>query len=342
MTKKLNNKILFTKEYARDNCFLIQEIWFKGFLFNFDNQPNPCLPVFTFFCNQGIVEIWKNESSLNWFLESLYLKNKKYKLFFPQSMKKYQLILKKLANYWRQDYLPSLIELQKFIELMSLGTKYFIIHYYSASNECSSSAIKKAALKIRAVDNFYDNCDRLLRATINHLYPKISIDLALTLTVSELDNPPTIEGLRKRSKNCVFIPDQFLRTTTLENFAAKNTKYSFIFNKVNKNSKTISGNVAFRGQVQGQIRIIKNKSQMFKFKAGEVLVAPMTTPFFVPIMRQASAIITDEGGIGCHAAILARELRIPCIIGTKIATSILKDGDLVWVNANKGIIRKLS
>jgi pyruvate,water dikinase len=66
----------------------------------------------------------------------------------------------------------------------------------------------------------------------------------------------------------------------------------------------------------------------------------MTTPNMVPILRKARAIITDEGGITSHAAIIARELKIPCIIGTQNATRVLKDGDLLKVNADTGIIQK--
>ena len=65
----------------------------------------------------------------------------------------------------------------------------------------------------------------------------------------------------------------------------------------------------------------------------------MTRAEFVPLMKKAAAIITDEGGITCHAAILARELQKPCVIGTKVATISLKDGDLVEVNANEGAVR---
>lgn len=67
----------------------------------------------------------------------------------------------------------------------------------------------------------------------------------------------------------------------------------------------------------------------------------MTTPDFVPIMKRASAFVTDEGGITCHAAIVSREMKKPCIIGTKIATQVLKDGDLVEVDADKGVVKIL-
>ena len=67
----------------------------------------------------------------------------------------------------------------------------------------------------------------------------------------------------------------------------------------------------------------------------------MTTPDFVPAMEKAAAIVTDRGGILCHAAIVSREMSKPCIIGTKIATKVLKDGDLVEVDADKGVVRKI-
>ena len=65
----------------------------------------------------------------------------------------------------------------------------------------------------------------------------------------------------------------------------------------------------------------------------------MTRPEFVPAMRKAAAIVTDEGGVTCHAAIISRELGKPCIIGTKVATKALKDGQYVDVNANHGIVK---
>lgn len=73
-----------------------------------------------------------------------------------------------------------------------------------------------------------------------------------------------------------------------------------------------------------------------------ILVAVTTHPDYVPAMRKAVAIITDEGGITSHAAIVSREFCIPCIVGTKMATKILNDGDLVEVDANNGVVKKLS
>ncbi len=103
----------------------------------------------------------------------------------------------------------------------------------------------------------------------------------------------------------------------------------------------ICGNVAYSGKTTGTVRIINEKKDLEKMRSGDVLVSVATTPSIVPAMKKASAIITDEGGLTCHAAIVSRELEIPCIVGTKNATSILKDGDLVEVDADNGIIKIL-
>ena len=104
---------------------------------------------------------------------------------------------------------------------------------------------------------------------------------------------------------------------------------------------TIMGAIAYSGKIKGRVRILKTSSNVKDFKNGDILVTGMTTPDFVPLMKKASAIVTDEGGITCHAAIVSRELKIPCIIGTKNATQVLKDGMKVEVDANKGIVKIL-
>jgi pyruvate,water dikinase len=86
----------------------------------------------------------------------------------------------------------------------------------------------------------------------------------------------------------------------------------------------------------GPVRKLTSVKEMAKFKAGEVLVARMTDPDWVPVMKQASAIITEQGGRTCHAAIVSRELGIPCVVGVSGALAKLKDGDQVTVSAADG------
>lgn len=103
-------------------------------------------------------------------------------------------------------------------------------------------------------------------------------------------------------------------------------------------NKEISGTIAQKGIAHGTVCKIITREDFSKMQPGAVLVTQMTRPEFVPLMKQASAIVTDEGGLTCHAAIISRELKIPCIIGTQNATSVLNDGDSVIVDAEQGIV----
>ncbi len=101
------------------------------------------------------------------------------------------------------------------------------------------------------------------------------------------------------------------------------------------------GFAASLGKAFGRVKVVMSNEDAKKVEKGDVLVIPMTRPEHVPYMKLASAIVTDDGGITCHAAIVSRELGKPCVIGTKIATQIFKDGDMVEVDANHGVVRKL-
>jgi phosphohistidine swiveling domain-containing protein len=106
-----------------------------------------------------------------------------------------------------------------------------------------------------------------------------------------------------------------------------------------ENVREIKGQIAYKGNIKSRVIVVLRNEDFSKFQDGDILVTSMTRPEFVPLMKMASAFITDEGGITCHAAIVARELKKPCIIGTKIATKVLKDGDMVEVDADKGIVK---
>ena len=111
--------------------------------------------------------------------------------------------------------------------------------------------------------------------------------------------------------------------------------------------KEVKGSIANPGIVQGIARILQandvEQARKFRknFKEGQILITQMTQPNIMDIASKAAAIVTDEGGMLSHAAIISRELHIPCIVGTFIATSNFDDGDIIEVDAEKGIVRKL-
>ena len=105
--------------------------------------------------------------------------------------------------------------------------------------------------------------------------------------------------------------------------------------------KEFKGLSATKGVYKGKVRLVTDLNNLKDVKVGDVLVTHMTRPQFNLQIKNSGAIITNEGGILCHAALLAREFNIPCVVGTKIATKVLKDGDLVEVDADNGVVRVL-
>lgn len=108
----------------------------------------------------------------------------------------------------------------------------------------------------------------------------------------------------------------------------------------------LSGKCASRGYVKGKAKIFHSslnpeKLDFSKMEKGDILVSDTTGPELMSAIKKASAIVTDEGGLMSHAALVSREFKIPCIVGTKYATEVFKDGDLIEVDADKGTVKKL-
>jgi len=107
-------------------------------------------------------------------------------------------------------------------------------------------------------------------------------------------------------------------------------------------TNVLKGTPACTGTATGRVVIVRGVADLVKVQDGDVMVAVTTHPDFVPAMHHAAAIVTDEGGLTSHAAIVSRELKIPCIVGAKNATQSLHDGDRVEVDANQGIINRIN
>lgn len=108
-----------------------------------------------------------------------------------------------------------------------------------------------------------------------------------------------------------------------------------------KHVRKLVGTTARDGHIKGQVQIIRSRQDFASFMENNILVAPMTSPEYTSLITKASAIITDEGGILSHAAIMARELNKPCIVGTKFATQLLQNFQEVDLDATKGIVTLL-
>ncbi len=174
---------------------------------------------------------------------------------------------------------------------------------------------------------------------------KIKYSRWVLLTYSEI-----LEGLRnglkvgetelkKREKGYVFLMEKG-KSSMVTGLSAKKLAEDIDKNIIGENnlSEVITGQATSPGIIQGRVKIAMSAKDSHKLKQGNILVCSMTSPDYVPAMKRAAAIVTDEGGLLCHAAIVSRELGKPCVVGTRNASKLLKDGDLVEVDANKGIV----
>ena len=146
--------------------------------------------------------------------------------------------------------------------------------------------------------------------------------------------------LTKRSKEYIYYRNKLYTGKDISKFLQEK---KIVLEESNALATDLQGEVAYKTNkiVKGKVRIIYSVKDINKVKRGDILVTSMTMPNFLPAMKKASAFVTDEGGVGSHASILSREMKKPCIVGTKHATSSLKDGDEVEVDTEKGTVRKI-
>lgn len=172
-------------------------------------------------------------------------------------------------------------------------------------------------------------------------------DLAYA-TVEEIDRyfqhrKIDLQEIRRRKRGYTSMLRQG-KTCILTNAAARNIARSL--QRTPAQTCEIRGTIANKGLATGRVRIVSFSAkdyneQVARFQKGEILVTGMTRPQIVHLCQKAAAIVTDEGGITSHAAVVSRELNIPCIIATRNATNLLKTGDRVEVDAKSGIVKKL-
>jgi phosphohistidine swiveling domain-containing protein len=199
------------------------------------------------------------------------------------------------------------------------------------------------------MEGLFEETDLALRHIVRQKLESHGLDgsLAHLVSFAEAEKlltknlPPQKIDLDNRKQGYTIIKGSMILSKGLKDVLAENG-LEYDFPDV-EGIKEFKGTPAFAsGPIIATVQLLYTIEDVKGFKPGCILVAPMTAPDFLPAMKQAAAIITDEGGITCHAAIVSRELQKPCIIGTKIATKVLKDGDEVEVDATKGIVRILA
>lgn len=239
--------------------------------------------------------------------------------------------LKTYQKYWKgiEDYYPNHIAIKYAVDYLSPD---FLKKYL---DEMQEARLYAEPVFTRS-EEFMISLAKIISKKTGYAYEKVLClmrdEIYYYLKNGKLPNEKILE---ERYKNTCLIFDNKNEVILTGNKVDEVEKIIF----KEEESDIIKGQTAYPGKVKGTVRVVLDPSKSKHFNNEDILVTGMTRPEYLSLMKKSSAFITDAGGILSHAAIVARELKKPCIIGTQIATKVLKDGDIVEVDADKGIVK---
>lgn len=339
----MKNSRIYEKLFSRDFCLPSVEAWVRGESTNFKGWTKlkqPFLPYIITERFDDTIRFNYDLQGVDWVCNLLSKLAHQDKQFLKKVEKTVLEKLKYIRPIYEKEEAIVLPELKRFLKELEEGYPWFEAMWWFF--QMDESKVENLALenleKVRMLtDTLCNGSDTVIRKSLAIIYPKLG-ELSSVLTTKEIlsGNLPSEEELIKRDKGYFFGNDRLFIGEDRSSIE-KIFKIKFKIKKFD--SAILQGSIAQKGIARGFVRRVMGHKQIGEFKDGEILVSSMTIPDFFPAMKKAAAIVTNEGGVLCHAAILARELQKPCITGTKFATHILRDGDYVEVDANNGIVK---
>lgn len=315
---------------------------------------------FIYLNKEGNVDIYRDEPNVKKVNDKIYdflIRSPRKINQLITEAKKAETIIK---NVIKKEKILKVEDLKNFIKNFELYSKIFVrlttMPFYLGmiiENRLNPDALRFKKIinkmkKLRTVDYYQDFNNYVLGKYLKILAKENNLPYNLIwqmtfpeiLQVARRKLAPDKKELNQRKKQFVYtFFNNKVNLISNKNFTNKVDK--ILSSKIDKQQKFIRGKVAHPGKAIGKVKIVHNIGDIKKFKARNILVSISTNPDLMPALKIAGAIVTDEGGLISHAAIIARELKKPCIIGTKIATKVLRDGQLVEVDANRGVVKIL-
>lgn len=343
----MSNKPLYKIYLARDFTLVVMEIWERGEVSNpkiWTDEKQPYLPYIISENTGPVVNGYYDFRGIKWIVQLLKERIKKtgnldfVEIPFRRELKKLKSVYEKPRALNKKDLLAFLKQSQVvWVWFEALWWVWESGLYKNTTKEQSERLINVR----HKTQNFVPGLEATVRLSLKKLYPSLGSLIAL-LSIEEIagDRLPPTEVLKERAKGYFLVGSEIFIGKN-RNFIEKKFNIRLEKTTTSSNKKEFKGQTAFKGIVRGIVKVVYGVRQINKVESGDIIVAPMTLPDFLPAMKKSAAFVTNEGGIICHAAIMARELKKPCIVGTKIATKILKDGDLVEVDASKGVVKIL-
>ncbi len=354
-----------SKTLTRDMSLIAMECWYRGKTSLFKEFFDFHHPKSVLLFRDGAVEFYTDKEEYNTYLPRKLAdwlnKNKEDVGLVHQYMKDGLKLFSEIGNSEKRGVNVLLEDLQRVIGAFTHGyLGVFISHHLPIFNEefiqkgerlCGENMINKIIKWREAEGNIlFNEGNDMIYSLLNEIAEKMGWEKGLLKFI-------TFEELKRCIKEKKEFPLGILKKRRDSYFAYFNYKifyeyeingvlggegYMIKMEEVSQDIKEIKGNSANIGHAVGSAKLVFNREELDKVGYGDILVAPMTSPYHITAIEKASAIVTDEGGITCHAAIISREMNKPCVVATKIATKVFKDGDRIAVDADKGIVRKIT
>lgn len=341
------NKEDWTKRWAGSYTFISASYWGKQYKKSLEHELGIGFKHSLFIHKKGTVSFYLIKNELDNFGNTLAKKavtNNETAIIWCKELKNNTDVITKIMNKLHGT-IPTYTEYQKFLIVFDKHLPYHnaikkLVDYFPLETLNKLLPYFKDARLYS--EHVYSDTEIFFRSIAEKIAEKekYNSDYLTCLTQSEFETYlqknklPEEKELRARFESSVLYFEDAKETIKTE---TENIE-KYIFNKSIQNKKEIKGIPAYNGVVIGMARIVSDHHKVGVFKEGDILITGMTRPEFLSVMKKSSAIVTDAGGILCHAAISARELKIPCVVGTQLASTIFHDGDKIKVDANTGII----
>ena len=332
----------YSKHAIRDVSLLTNSIFAETYDSIFKKEFNIEFSSVFWFIENGLTRFYRSQLEQDNFAKVLGERAMRRKIEHAKNL------AKKLIEY--TDWFYGFLEKNKNLEDLIKNKKKFVDNYriffayhqavYWTGDHISKLSLTKNKEKSKKIIKILDKAykyNEMVVPDAEKYFKILKIDKFL---YDEIGNDYKFfpEKQRKKGLGVLFIKSKrtilnWKDSKKLEDYIEKRNKESLM--KIKK----IKGIVAQKGNYKGKVYLVKDFRNLKNVKKGIVLVVSQTRPQFNKFIKQAGAIITDEGGMLCHASMLAREFKIPCIVGTRIATKVLKTGNIVEIDSKKGLIR---
>jgi len=341
MTKDTIDKNNWYKGVAREFSFFMTHEVIKGYNNMFKEYQHTFFNVL-FHSKDGVLTMIRKKSEMKALLDWIENLSEKY---IVQQLKKAAELNRKLNQKLKKSTLPNT---KTWKEILTLCEQLWIYNmfciYFGYANE--RPKIKKIAdkhydlvVEVRNRINDLQSLDDYLKKCS----PKIDLS---ELTADEIKiflktkRLPSKKELSERKKEYLLFMKDLKAKRVLKN-KIESTLTKYITPENYAGTKKLKGQIVFKKDASGPARIVLKKKDLPTIQKGEILVTIMTNPDFVPYLSKVAGIVTDYGGITCHASIISREMKIPCIVGTKIATQIFKNGDIIKIDSDNQNVKKI-